>query len=373
MVHQQARQLQLGADLPDTPVSVPRRTERIKPSTGVALWRCCCRCWHPGHHSLLSETDMDTVESQRLGAAQPRVVGEELRNRGDSDDEGFLSANEEASETCQSPACGSSALPPRLGSKIVAPALSEDADDEEVAAYEDMAPTSVTSKLIDDICAEVGWDSQDSQSRLTARRFAVANAGNMQKALRHITDNKAWLQKERLRFADVPASNPLFFHRGWDRKGHPLLIYNGPRIHLVKPTSDQMVLYTSSVFQGLCDLLDSGDNLTETQGYKPLWRLQKVTMLVFLPKGAEPDIRVFGPVLTVLQRQFPERLYRAVIFPTGRTTSFLWGIAKRFLDPRTVRKVVFLDGGEKPEGLHEYIAPEYLPAEFGGKDTDPLP
>mmetsp|Transcript_30023 Transcript_30023/g.69933 ORF Transcript_30023/g.69933 Transcript_30023/m.69933 type:complete len:370 (-) Transcript_30023:31-1140(-) len=368
-----ARTLQLPTrDSPVSAAAVTLESERSKSPVGSSFFRCCCRCWRTGDHALLAD-DVESFPPQRLGAETISPTGEPRLTGVGSDDEGFHSADEGGWDASCPTAVGSSATPSMSSGKMVLPKLNEDADDSEVAAYEDMEAATVSSKLIDDICNQVGWDVQDVASRLSARRFAVANAGNMNKILRHINDNKVWLQKERPRFAELPVSNPLFFQRGWDRRGHPLLIYNGPRISVVRPSPEEMVLYTASVFQGLCDLLESGDYFSKTEGFTPQWRLQKVTMVVFLPKGSEPDWRAVGPVLTVLQRQFPERLYRALIFPTGRTTTFLWGIAKRFLDPRTVRKVVFLDGGEKPDGLLEFIAPEQLPEEFGGRDSTPLP
>lgn len=64
------------------------------------------------------------------------------------------------------------------------------------------------------------------------------------------------------------------------------------------------------------------------------------------------------------QNNFPERLHRAVIYPTGLVFYGLWNVIKWFLDPVTQSKaapVIY------QSGLQSYIDPEHLPRHLGGE------
>jgi hypothetical protein len=47
-----------------------------------------------------------------------------------------------------------------------------------------------------------------------------------------------------------------------------------------------------------------------------------------------------------------------------------WGAAKKIMYPKTIEKVKFLDSGDFPKNLQEYIAIENIPEVFGGFDTE---
>ena len=64
------------------------------------------------------------------------------------------------------------------------------------------------------------------------------------------------------------------------------------------------------------------------------------------------------------QNNFPERLHRAVIHPTGLVFYGLWNVIKWFLDPVTQSKaapVVY------QSGVTAYINPEHIPRHLGGE------
>jgi len=60
------------------------------------------------------------------------------------------------------------------------------------------------------------------------------------------------------------------------------------------------------------------------------------------------------------------------MFLVNATTfiSFLWSIAKRFIDPNTVRKMS-LSSKSSPKELHELINVNQLEAKFGGLAPPP--
>jgi len=76
------------------------------------------------------------------------------------------------------------------------------------------------------------------------------------------------------------------------------------------------------------------------------------------------DIEIDKAVLTIFQDNFPERMHRCVVYPSGVVFFLLWNIIKFFIDKRTqekVKTVLYL------AGVQEYIDDEFIPAEMGGK------
>ncbi len=65
----------------------------------------------------------------------------------------------------------------------------------------------------------------------------------------------------------------------------------------------------------------------------------------------------------MLQNNFPERLHRAIIYPSGLVFYGIWNVIKWFLDPVTQAKacpVIYLSG------VQQYIDDEYIPTRLGG-------
>mmetsp|Transcript_79258 Transcript_79258/g.220331 ORF Transcript_79258/g.220331 Transcript_79258/m.220331 type:complete len:371 (-) Transcript_79258:19-1131(-) len=349
-----------------------------------SFWRRCfrCPCSAGGGHSVVVQDEacepqtldeLSCIDGPVAGTAEPHnsvfpraCPYGHPHSRSDSEDEGFLSAREEEDDESHQ---SSAASPPAK----VAPDLPMDATEDEVAAFENLRAPSVTPAAVDEICAVAGLDGSNLACRLTARRFAVAHNGDVQKAAQNIKDNQAWLEGMRPRLQRLDAcGRPLVFRQGWDRLGHPLLIWNGPQINAVRRSPEEVSLLAAAALEEACAVMEAGE-ASRIRGMLPAWRLQKVTMILFLPKGSEPDIRQVGKLLRLLQNQYPERLYKALIFPVGRLTPWFWSLVKPFLDARTTSKLVFLQGGDAPRELQDHVAPEQLPSVFGGTLDIPLP
>ncbi len=69
-------------------------------------------------------------------------------------------------------------------------------------------------------------------------------------------------------------------------------------------------------------------------------------------------------MVNILTNNYPERMYRTVIYPAGMIFYGIWSIAQYFLDPVTKEKV-------KPcyylTNVEEFIDPSYIPVAMGGK------
>jgi hypothetical protein len=270
------------------------------------------------------------------------------------------------------PAKAPSALPPQppLG-------LASNASEEDVARHEDLwSPNIVTDDIVDDILRLSGGDPQDLCARLEARRYALANRGNACRAAKHLQEHNQWLEEMRPQIESYSApADRLVSHQGWDRHGHPVCVWNGPlwnSAYYAGLSAEEMVLDLCSVLEGVVALLEASSISAE----QAAWRLQKVTILLYLPRGSEPTSWTkVRAILRLFQQQYPERLFRALIFPCSSATIFFWSIGKNFLDEQTTRKIVFLEGGDQsrgilPKALFDHIAPEQLPLDMlGGAAT----
>ena len=78
------------------------------------------------------------------------------------------------------------------------------------------------------------------------------------------------------------------------------------------------------------------------------------------------DFELLKTVFTMLSANYPERLGAAYVYPAGPPLSWLWGLVKTFLDPRTRAKVRML--GSSVE-LLSCIPAQFLPVSCGGNST----
>lgn len=59
-------------------------------------------------------------------------------------------------------------------------------------------------------------------------------------------------------------------------------------------------------------------------------------------------------VTACIDKNFPERLSKAVLFPMPRTAAMIWGVIKRFLDPNTASKFAVIPGAAANESPPPY-------------------
>ncbi|KAJ1552986.1 hypothetical protein HK405_009319 [Cladochytrium tenue] len=81
------------------------------------------------------------------------------------------------------------------------------------------------------------------------------------------------------------------------------------------------------------------------------------------------DTSTFKAVATVMQKHYPERLARMIIFPTTTLFWMAWKLVKGCLDSATIRKVEHKDNAV---GLMAVIDRENLFERYGGTGRDPL-
>ena len=139
------------------------------------------------------------------------------------------------------------------------------------------------------------------------------------------------------------------YRYGKDKDGHPLAIYrprlNDPNTRDMEEMS-RMIMWWASVIMS--------EMPTERS---------KCTILVDRTDVQSPDIAFLRAFSSVFQNNFPERVYRIIVYPGGLVFTAVWNVVRWFLDPVTQDKV-------KPvltlAGVQEFIDDVYIPSSMGG-------
>jgi len=142
----------------------------------------------------------------------------------------------------------------------------------------------------------------------------------------------------------------LFMH-GYDNEGHPLLIWRSSLHEAADRDMDEMVRLILWWFQYMSTIMPPNKS--------------KITLLCDRSdyRSANSDLEFVKAASNVLQDNFPERLHRAVIYPTGLVFYGLWNVVKWFLDPVTQSKVAPC---VYASGVTSYIDSIYIPTRMGG-------
>ncbi|RYH28511.1 hypothetical protein EON65_11905 [archaeon] len=195
-------------------------------------------------------------------------------------------------------------------------------------------------------------DSDDE----TIARYLIARNNDLQKATDLLTKATAWRSRRmpvlKEEFAEEFAQGKAYV-RGTDKEGRPLLI-----VHSAKH--------------------DPGNRDIEKCAKMSMWLMEhaikqlppdksKYTILLDRTgSAAMGDIEFSRHFSKLFQDQHPERLHKAIVYPSGIVFWSLFNIVKWFFDPVTRNKispVVYL------AGVQEFIAEEHIPASMGGKST----
>jgi len=187
-------------------------------------------------------------------------------------------------------------------------------------------------------------------------RFLLARNGNVEKASTLLSGHLEWRATSwpilKSSCINEIVKGKLYMH-GTDLEGHPLLIWR-VRFNFAK------------------------DRDLDEMGRMVIWWMEtaiasvkdksKVTVLLDRTgfKSENSDIEFCQHLTPIFQNHFPERLYRAVVYPSGLVFYGIWNIVKWFLDPVTQEKV-------QPvlalSGVQQYIDNKYIPVDMGGECT----
>lgn len=209
-----------------------------------------------------------------------------------------------------------------------------------VKLRETLTPQEIASEQLDDD---------------TLARFLLARNGNVDKAKALLEENRAW-RKAKLPIYKSSClteynKGKVFVH-GVDKEGHPLVIYRAKLQIPAERNVDEMVNMAVWWAEKIVSQLPADKS--------------KVTILIDRVDAgmANSDMEFVRALASVFQNNYPERLCRAIVYPSGIVFYTIWNLVKWFLDPVTQDKVkpVLLLGG-----VQEFIDDEYIPAYMGGK------
>lgn len=187
-------------------------------------------------------------------------------------------------------------------------------------------------------------------------RFLIARNNDIIKADELIASHLAWRSdpSNTVRKQDClnEISKGKIYVHGYDKEGHPLIVFTS-RLNNCKERDIQEMTKMAIWWLETSLLLMPTDKT-------------KYTLLVDRSnhKSENTDIELIRAVGKVFQDNFPERLFRCIVYPSGIVFYGIWNIVKYFLDPVTQQKV-------QPvltlAGVQQHIDDEYIPISMGGK------
>jgi hypothetical protein len=105
-----------------------------------------------------------------------------------------------------------------------------------------------------------------------------------------------------------------------------------------------------------------------TEGLGPLEKFTTVYSRVDC-SSKNLDLPWAKMIATMLQNNYPERMYKAMVFPSNFAFDLIWRIARLFFDAKTADKITLLADGKD---LLKYIPADTLPVDLGGRYTQPF-
>jgi hypothetical protein len=190
----------------------------------------------------------------------------------------------------------------------------------------------------------------------TIARYLIARNGDLAKATELLTKAEAWrskrwpvLKQDCLKELRVPR---IYVH-GRDKEGRPLVIVNTAQHDVNNRDIEECAKASLWWMEHAISQLPDDKS--------------KYTILVNRSGSAGGgDIEFTKHFSKLFQDQHPERMQRAIVYPSGIVFWSLWNILKWFFDPVTrekVKPVMYL------AGVQEFIDDDNIPASIGGKNT----
>jgi hypothetical protein len=220
-------------------------------------------------------------------------------------------------------------------------------------SQEEIGPDLNASKYTDAQFSEMKAYFPETDN-ITLARFLIARNGDVAKSKAMYEDHLAW------RAENWPAlmsscmnefSKGKSYVKGEDKQGHPLIIF---QTHLHDPQNrdcDELVRMAVFIFETAIREMEN--------------KTQKVTVLINrVQAGNGSDIEFARQLTTLLSNNYPERLYRTIVYPSSMVFYGIWQVVQLFMDPVTrekVKPVMYLSG------VQEFIADEHIPKSMGGQ------
>lgn len=209
-------------------------------------------------------------------------------------------------------------------------------------------------------CLEEMRTQFPDETELTLQRFCVARNFNSEKASSMLRANLEWrssilpIDRESCR---EEIDKGLFTHRGFDKQGRPVFLYHGSKYDSTSISMEEVDRVIKSVIVSLEEGLAAQEEGTDG----------KLIVVLYVNSGSKFDTRLIKQFAKTMSDNYPERCFRALIFPGTPLAMTLWRVASFFFDPRTREKVIIVPN--KAEGrdvFADLIADDQLEIMFRG-------
>ncbi|KAJ3109002.1 hypothetical protein HDU96_007360 [Phlyctochytrium bullatum] len=251
-------------------------------------------------------------------------------------------------------------------------------DEAKLAMEEEAAKTAKQLSFLTTVRELYKEDNVDAFSDLELLKYLSLNKGHVGKAMSSLAETLSWRKSYGLdtdpafgdsstEFDDLEASGKAQFF-GKAKDGTPVCIINlsrhkAPKDNAAREKEIRYIFYVMEKARREGILMD------------------KMTVVVDRGQSGQADSAIIKAAVPLLQKHYPERLARMVIFPTNTWFWMFWKVAKVFIDPSTVTKVatIFLSFStlkielkDGPSALEPYINSDQLFERYGGLHKDPF-
>ncbi|MBA0552522.1 hypothetical protein Golob_023324 [Gossypium lobatum] len=216
---------------------------------------------------------------------------------------------------------------------------------------------------------------------LRARDLDVEKASNM--FLKYLNWKRNFVPNGSISPSEIRheiQQNKMFL-QGWDKKGRPIALLLAARHFQHEGGVDEFkrtyfTFQTSTNSQNVLVDDDFEFSLTGFIVYlfdKIITRMppgQEKFIVIGDLKGwgyANSDIRAYLAALSLVQDYYPERLEKLFVVHAPYIFMTAWKVVYPFIDPKTRKKMIFVDNKSLKSTLVEEIDESQLPATLGGK------
>ncbi|XP_012471059.1 uncharacterized protein LOC105788644 [Gossypium raimondii] len=190
---------------------------------------------------------------------------------------------------------------------------------------------------------------------LRARDLDVEKASNM--FLKYLNWKRNFVPNGSISPSEIRheiQQNKMFL-QGWDKKGRPIALLLAARHFQHEGGVDEFKRFIVYLFDKIITRMPPGQEKFIVIGDLKGWGY------------ANSDIRAYLAALSLVQDYYPERLEKLFVVHAPYIFMTAWKVVYPFIDPKTRKKMIFVDNKSLKSTLLEEIDESQLPATLGGK------
>ncbi|KAF8020967.1 hypothetical protein BT93_G1399 [Corymbia citriodora subsp. variegata] len=190
---------------------------------------------------------------------------------------------------------------------------------------------------------------------LRARDLDIENASKL--FLKYLSWRRSFVPNGAISASEVPnhLAQQKLFMQGLDKTGRPIVVVYGGRHDPSKASLEEFKRFVVYTLDKICSRMPGG---------------QEKFMGIADLKGwgyKSSDIRGYLAALSILQDCYPERLGKLFLIHVPYIFMTAWKMVYPFIDPKTKKKIVFVDNKKQKTTLLGDIDESQLPDVYGGR------